>query len=735
MDGTKAHFTIDVDAVTLASEPGEFEIELTLRVGDLVRSRSLHDHRETRSLAARNVGDKIVDTYSDRRGYLALRVTEPAATIASTEIRGRSIRVELEAAQQFTSLGLVRTSDRFNLPIAVESLLRTGPTTARATLRLPAEPSAAMGGDHRRRVWRLVVGDDSGRWSNVTAARDTPYEGDTLGAASVTIERRLGGALLRSRVSPADPHRDYIPGATAIVVERLHCATVTAVTVMGTELRVSLAAFGLSPRAEIELTSGKTTIVARVSEVDGAPVARFDLAGQNWGISTPSLPRGDYRLRIVDSGVTITPFVSGDFAQRLPMVEFGDHVRAWIAARPNRSLQISLSAPLRNFQRSPYQLERQRASSILRVADREPQPSVFFRSLYGEVAGDSAEAIHHELRRRSSSLKLLWSTVDASVPIPEGGDRIYEGSTEFVRAISESKYVVVNVHQPDWFAKSPGQTLIQTMHGYPFKLAGRRHWEVSDLPPSRVESFLFRASEWDYFVSPSAYSTPLLEEFLPADWTGTMLEIGYPRNDVLVRDHSELRRTTRAALGIPDGRIAVLYAPTYRDYLSVDEFRAEALTALDLRALASALSRTHTILVRGHVMNARMGFSKRSPNVIDVTEYPSIAGLTAASDAAILDYSSLRFDYALTGKPMLFFNPDRERYFESRPSMMPYEGTAPGPWLTSTSDVTRALRRLDRIEHRFASDVDRFRSRFMELEDGNAAARLVDRVFVPRGDA
>ena len=47
--------------------------------------------------------------------------------------------------------------------------------------------------------------------------------------------------------------------------------------------------------------------------------------------------------------------------------------------------------------------------------------------------------------------------------------------------------------------------------------------------------------------------------------------------------------------------------------------------------------------------------------MIDVTTYPEINDLILASDAAVLDYSSLRFDFALTGRPMLFLVPDLAR--------------------------------------------------------------------------
>jgi CDP-glycerol glycerophosphotransferase (TagB/SpsB family) len=41
--------------------------------------------------------------------------------------------------------------------------------------------------------------------------------------------------------------------------------------------------------------------------------------------------------------------------------------------------------------------------------------------------------------------------------------------------------------------------------------------------------------------------------------------------------------------------------------------------------------------------------------VWDVSDYPEINDLLLAADVAVLDYSSVRFDWLITGKPVVFF--------------------------------------------------------------------------------
>jgi CDP-glycerol glycerophosphotransferase len=97
----------------------------------------------------------------------------------------------------------------------------------------------------------------------------------------------------------------------------------------------------------------------------------------------------------------------------------------------------------------------------------------------------------------------------------------------------------------------------------------------------------------------------------------------------------------------------------------------------------------------------------------------------------VLDYSSLRFDYGLTDKPMIFFVPDLERYLsKTRGAITPYEPTAPGPLVRSTDEVIDALADLDAVRRDWSEARAKFRRRFTDLDDGHASERLVDRVFL-----
>lgn len=112
-----------------------------------------------------------------------------------------------------------------------------------------------------------------------------------------------------------------------------------------------------------------------------------------------------------------------------------------------------------------------------------------------------------------------------------------------------------------------------------------------------------------------------------------------------------------------------------------------------------------------------------------MTDHPEINDLILASDVAVLDYSSLRFDYALTGRPMVFLVPDLEDYTTGvRGFLLPFEETAPGPLVRSTDEVVAQISDIETLTADWGGRVREFDARFNPWQDGRAASRLVDMV-------
>lgn len=480
--------------------------------------------------------------------------------------------------------------------------------------------------------------------------------------------------------------------------------------------------------ARIQLADHRGAVSAPV-RVDGERwTAAVPLVQDRWAGPMRPLPIGRYQLKVTAADGSAPALVPEGVRELLPLIR--SHVSGMYArleTGPRASINLVVEAPLAPEERGARNQERLRQAHINRVPSVRPN-TVLLRTYYGESCTDTALAVHHELRRRGG-YELYWTVKDHSVIVPEGGIPVVSNSAQWYELWGSAQYTIDNMHEPDFFHKAPGQVVVQTIHGYPFKAAGMRNWEATGVPKARVRSYLRRHDQWDYLVSPAPYATPLLERDFPS--TGRTLEIGYPRNDVLLSPQAaQIRERARRILGLPADARVLLYAPTHREYLAETEFKSKMVEFFDAEAAVESLGESWYVLVRGHAMNARTGYERKSSGrVIDVTDYPEISDLCLASDVAVLDYSSLRFDYALTGNPMIFLVPDLESYREARGWLLPYEETAPGPLVENTQELVEQLRGAGDLRAWYADERRKFIDAFMPLEDGQAAARLVDAVM------
>jgi CDP-glycerol glycerophosphotransferase len=95
----------------------------------------------------------------------------------------------------------------------------------------------------------------------------------------------------------------------------------------------------------------------------------------------------------------------------------------------------------------------------------------------------------------------------------------------------------------------------------------------------------------------------------------------------------------------------------------------------------------------------------------------------------VTDYSSVMFDFTVTGKPVLFLAPDLERYRAERGFYFDFEGEAPGPILKRDSEVVDALGKLTDLAVIYREKYHAWQRKFNLLEDGRASARVVDQLF------
>jgi CDP-glycerol glycerophosphotransferase (TagB/SpsB family) len=347
--------------------------------------------------------------------------------------------------------------------------------------------------------------------------------------------------------------------------------------------------------------------------------------------------------------------------------------------------------------------------------------TVLFETFAGKASGDNPGALCRELLGRDEDLELVYSVIDRSVDVPAGVRKVVRFSREYFELLGRARYLLVNASLPYFFRKREGQLYLQTWHGTPLKRIAHDRVHLDFFNWHHRHQLLIARDGWDYLLSQSAFCTESLSSAFR--YSGPVLELGYPRNDVMVAPgHEEVRARTRRHLGIADSTRVVLYAPTWRDNLRVGRVFDKVLY-LEPERLVDALGDS-VVLVRGHY-NSVKAAEDVDPDrrIIDVTRYPDIADLYLAADCLVTDYSSVFFDFSLTDKPMVFLAPDLHAYRDdNRGFYLDYHETVPGPICETTDEVAAALAGPDRHGPRR----EEFRARFNPRDDGQASARVVD---------
>jgi CDP-glycerol glycerophosphotransferase len=341
---------------------------------------------------------------------------------------------------------------------------------------------------------------------------------------------------------------------------------------------------------------------------------------------------------------------------------------------------------------------------------------------------DSPRARYEALVQRSVDATHTWlSAPHTEATFPADVTTVPFGSPECIATLEDADLVISNDHIPlDW-TKRAGTTYLQTWHGTPLK---RIHNDVMWAPEGRLSYLDQDIARWDLLLSPNPASTPRLRNAF--GYPGPIHETGYPRNDLLSSpDRDRIRAVTRADLGIAENKKVVLYTPTWRDDLVFQQSGPQDFEfPIDLDDFTERLGGDHVLMLRLHNMVMdRLEIVDGSP-VHDVCSHPDIRDLYLAADLMVTDYSSTMFDFAITGRPMLFFTYDLEYYRdELRGFYFDLAEVAPGPLLRTSKEVVDAIADIDAVAAEHAPRYARFRETFTALEDGHATERVLDLVL------
>ncbi|MDR6979881.1 CRISPR system Cascade subunit CasB [Streptomyces sp. 3330] len=406
---------------------------------------------------------------------------------------------------------------------------------------------------------------------------------------------------------------------------------------------------------------------------------------------------------------------------RHTLVHFGVH-------RTYRVLQASMTVRRRTH-KAVAKLARGLRAAVLqahyRVQLKLPLRAdrAVFAAYWGRGHSCNPGALEAAFRTFAPQVRTAWiARPEHQAAVPPGPRQVRPGTAAYWTALARSKYLVNNVNFDRRLVKRPGQVFVQTQHGTPLKHMGL---DLQERPAAARDmdfaELLRGVDKWDYVLSANRHTTLTWERVYPGRYE--TLEYGYPRNDVFQRATPDDVTRLRESLGIPRDTVAVLYAPTHRDYRRVQR------SHLDLERVLRRLGPRFVILARAHYwQEAPEG--RPVPGVIDVTDHPSVESLCLASDALVTDYSSLMFDYAGLDRPIVIHADDWEAYEAARGTYFDLRACPPGAVARSEDELIDIFATGHWRGSRSTQLRAAFRERFCPHDDGRAAERVVRRVVL-----
>lgn len=168
---------------------------------------------------------------------------------------------------------------------------------------------------------------------------------------------------------------------------------------------------------------------------------------------------------------------------------------------------------------------------------------------------------------------------------------------------------------------------------------------------------------------------------------------------------------------LPKDKRLILYAPTFRDLnLGSDTILR------NVEDLADMLPEDYILGLRLHPYVAGLARRLNKENVCDLSDEKSLSALIMASDLLITDYSSIIFEYCITGKPMIFYAYDLDDFISrGRGFYNDYAGYVPGPVVKDSKELIELINRGD-----FTTDTTKtFIMENFPMRDGKATERII----------
>lgn len=354
---------------------------------------------------------------------------------------------------------------------------------------------------------------------------------------------------------------------------------------------------------------------------------------------------------------------------------------------------------------------------------------VVLQSYYGRGYSDNPRAIAEVLLNKGG-FRLYWTVKrpDEAKSLPPEITPLLIDSVSSIYHLCTAGFWIDNSRKWSFTRKRGKQYYIQTWHGFPLK---RIEKDAGDaLPPDYIVSAKHDSSMCDLFLSNSRF---LSEIYRSGFWyEGDIMEMGFPRNDVLLHGEAARVKKARDELELPEDLHILLYAPTFRKGMELSVYDMDYSRCV--AALEQSFGGKWLILAKLHpnIAEQANALSLDPDFVCNASAYPDIQDLYLLADAMITDYSSVMFDFLVTKKPCFLYVNDLAAYKDDRNFYFDIE-RLPFSRAENNEELVQVIR--SHSEARYQADIEAFIQAFGINETGQAAKAVVKQMERIRNEA
>lgn len=366
--------------------------------------------------------------------------------------------------------------------------------------------------------------------------------------------------------------------------------------------------------------------------------------------------------------------------------------------------------------------------------------AMLFESFHGKEISDSPLAMARALLAMpcASEYRLYFSTNDTArdeeVLKKLGLDRdirlVHIHSDDYARLLATAGYMINNSSFPSYTVRRDEQIYLQTWHGTPWKTLGRSMKGDPETMHNAQHNFI----QASHLLFPNDFTREaIMRDYVLEDiFAGKVVTHGYPRNSVFC--DSAKAAEIKKACG-DEGVSTLAYMPTWRGQdnknIETGDFVEETLGLL--RAMDEALGDGQKLYVNLHpIVQSDIdlsGFRHIQPFPKEVEKYDFINSV----DALITDYSSIFFDYSITGKPVILFVYDYDDYVAERGMYFGIEDL-PFARVDTMEQLSEMLRTRSYESLSYADDKE-YREKFTQYDTVTAAADMMEYLLAEGNDS